>query len=87
MILGADKNRERMLWNVIISISDDYFNIEKDWTKTIVQWQKMDFYENEDYIFLYTTSMAAYAIPKEKIMPEEKREEAIDFIKERFVEK
>jgi len=46
----------------------------------------MDFYENEDYIFLYTTSMSAYIIPKHKIMPEEKREEAIVFIKARFVD-
>ncbi len=84
------KNKEnswKIIWTISVSLNKDNFTNEKNWAKSITPWKNLILEENKDYIFLYTTSITAHIIPKQKIMPEEKREEAIDFIKERFVEK
>ncbi len=86
-MLKNKENRERILWVISFSLNKDNFTYEKDWTKNITPWENLSIEENENYIFLNKTTLGGYAIAKKKIIPEEKREEAIDFIKERFIDR
>lgn len=86
-MLKNEENRERMLWIISFSLNESEIIYEKDWNKNITPWKNIDIEEDENYIFLNKTTLGGYAIAKKKIMPEEKREEAISFIKEKFVEK
>jgi len=78
------KQNKEIFWLKEIMVSDSFIEVKGQKKESKNSWEVLTLEENNKYMFLYTTTISAFIIPKEKIMPQEKKEEVISFIRSKF---